>query len=41
MFFEIRGDFLKQLIESLKTEVDQKDEGMIENAVFIYLEDVF
>lgn len=41
MFFEIRGDFLKQLIESLETEVDQKDEGMIENAVFIYLEDVF
>jgi|JI10StandDraft_1071094.scaffolds.fasta_scaffold1853913_1 hypothetical protein len=41
MFLEIRGDFLKQLIESLKTEVDQKDEGMIENAVFIYLEDVF
>ena len=41
MFLEISGDFLKQLIESLKTEVDQKDEGMIENAVFIYLEDVF
>ena len=40
VLLEVRSNFLEKLVESLQTEVDQQDERMVQNAVFVYFEDV-
>lgn len=39
--FEVGSDVIHELSECLETQIDEQYQGVIEDAVFIYFEDIF